>query len=451
MSSRRALRTASLVMIASLAVVRPAASLERAPDAIDRLASALRDQLERALARDATIRMRALAVAPVLVNDDPHLRALQAALTQRAQTALFAALARSNGIELKLVERDQLDKVIRELGLTLNDGSRAFFDSRTAVRVGQFVQANAVLLMLVQSVGASFYVNMKIVTTEEAFLVATVDATVSEADLFPPGALGKPPAAPVAAIDTARAGVIDTAREPGTIPPHPITPLHVIFAASYAFTWLNAHLPVALQSHENNLEDVIKFPFLSGFPGLTPIERAFLQTVEVEGGAIYYPRDGHLGVVAEYVAHVPTRWNSRFQTKQINDPRPATMGSFIYSDITERSVGQAFRTGISWRATESSALEWQGLIDVGRWDMTFQAGRQRFGNDEPELTASAVGHEYSPRLRLSIARQPITVQITAGLTIISFGYDSSLESHRAVGFSLSGGISKQLRLHGTAK
>ena len=79
---------------------------------------------------------------------------------------LTAKLSQNENIEL--VERDQLDKVIKELELSQSDMT----DPKSANKVGKILAANAILCGSVSEMGQFFIINIRLVDVEEARIIA---------------------------------------------------------------------------------------------------------------------------------------------------------------------------------------------------------------------------------------------------------------------------------------
>jgi hypothetical protein len=213
------------------------------------------------------------------------------------------------------------------------------------------------------------------------------------------------------------------------------------FGAGYSHLTLDPNLPRDLINHENHPDDT---PFLTGNPGTTDLQAVTMNVIEIEAGMAFRPAYRSFAVIAEYVLKANSTASGRLERQQINDPRPAAQGSFIYTQLDSAPVSHGIRTGVSAAMLLSPAagrwIEVQGLVDLARRDMTFEKGWSRFGKDQPALVSTARGFEMSPKLRVALAMGPLAIFGSVTYTQIRFSHDSaSLESHQGTGLALGFG------------
>jgi hypothetical protein len=211
-------------------------------------------------------------------------------------------------------------------------------------------------------------------------------------------------------------------------------------SAGYSHLSIDPHLPRDLRFHENHPDDT----FLVGSPGETDLKNVVVDTFDIEAGFAYEPMFRNFDILASYVAKIPVQESGRLERQQANDPRPPAIGSFIYSQLNQASVGHVFRPGIGlkFRLSEKLRLwlEAQGLVDFGRWDMTFEKGWSRYDMDQPAITSKATGFYLSPKGRVVLGTKKWSLYLLAGYAQIRFNHDiPNLESHTAYGHDLGFG------------
>lgn len=250
------------------------------------------------------------------------------------------------------------------------------------------------------------------------------------------------------------AWVVQIVRHVASVQPRVLTTHALQFTLSAGYTGLriNPALPRSLTAHDSNHIDDVRYPpFLMGFAGSTPLDRVSSHLSEIEAGVARRHTDGSIGFIGAYAIDFPISSRGRFEIQQVNDTRPSSLGSFVYSQVVRVGPAHAFRTGFSlhpqkWR---TRGIEVHGFFNLGIWDMTFEKGWSRFATDQPEFTAEVRGVELSPRGRLSFVKSGYSFHISGGWTLIRFGYESAvgLPSHNASGWSVGTGVGTRFRLN----
>ncbi len=223
----------------------------------------------------------------------------------------------------------------------------------------------------------------------------------------------------------------------------PFTPKRLSFTAgvSYSRTGLGLDLPRDLRYHTNHLDDW----YLTGDPGTTDLQRAWVDTAEAEGGLRYRLGAGGLALATSYAVRIPLASSGRSERQQANDSRPPSVGSFIYSKVTQVGLSHALRAGLEWTHPLSSIRGWwlevEGLLEVDRWVVTLEKGWSRYGWDQPELTSKATGYAFGPTARVSIGTGAVRLHLTASLPHMTLGFaQPQLEATSASGVSFSAGF-----------
>lgn len=82
----------------------------------------------------------------------------------------------------EIIEREQLDKALKELELSLKD----VIDPKSAKKVGKILAADAVLCGSVSEMGQFFIINIRLVDVEKAVIIAaaSIDIKIRKSDLF---------------------------------------------------------------------------------------------------------------------------------------------------------------------------------------------------------------------------------------------------------------------------
>lgn len=221
--------------------------------------------------------------------------------------------------------------------------------------------------------------------------------------------------------------------------------VNFLFGAGYLRVSMDPELPRDLINHQSHPEDA----FLTGSPGVTDLQEITVNAAEIETGLAYRPTDANFALIFEYVLKVDISSSGRLEKQQENDSRQPAMGSFIYSQLTDVKPGHALRTGAAgaWRLSERRDLwlEVRGLVDIGRWDMTFEKGWSRHGSDQAAIISTASGFEVSPRARFAFVTDIWAFHATAAFTQIAFSHELvHLEPHDAAAFSIAFGANIML-------
>ena len=211
-------------------------------------------------------------------------------------------------------------------------------------------------------------------------------------------------------------------------------------AAGYSDLALELDLPRDLRIHATHRDDTM----LTGDAGDTVLRHMYLGTLDLEAGLAYRPGDVNVALIAAAVVKVPIREEGRAERQQANDPRIPAFGSYIYTKVSNVGPGAALRSGLGLAAPLSARrgwwLEFQGVLDLGRWGMDFDKGWTRFGRDEAETASRARGTYIAPRFRLSVGTSQTALHIAAARTQIAFKHDDArLANHTAKGLELSVG------------
>lgn len=238
--------------------------------------------------------------------------------------------------------------------------------------------------------------------------------------------------------------LVPTAASAQSIGPFYPQKLNLLLGIGYSRARTDPKLPRDLKNHDNHPDDAI---FLTGSPGTTDLRNADINAVELEVGLAYRLGFRNFAVIAMYVPKIPISSSGRLEIQQINDPRPPAMGSFIYSQFGDVGVGHAARTGLAFAVRLSEGSDWwletQGLVDLGRWDMTFQKGWSRFGRDQPAIVSEATGFEISPQVRVALATGAWSLYAAGTYSQIRFDHGlAHLETHTGSGlkFGLGGSL-----------
>lgn len=88
----------------------------------------------------------------------------------------FDLIASSNG-RFQVVERDQLDRVLSELGLTADIA----FDPQTRAKLRKLVGANAIIIGSLQEIGSQIKVNARIVNLETGTVISAATESFPKA------------------------------------------------------------------------------------------------------------------------------------------------------------------------------------------------------------------------------------------------------------------------------
>jgi hypothetical protein len=217
--------------------------------------------------------------------------------------------------------------------------------------------------------------------------------------------------------------------------------LNWVFGVTYERIRIDPNLPRDLRVHDNHPEDAA---FLTGSAGETDLDSIEINAIGLEAGVAYRLGYRSLALIGAYVPKIAVTSSGRLEMQQANDQRAAAIGSYVYSQLDGSSVAHAVRTGLgaAFRLSDSRDrwLEIQGLVDVGRWDMTFEKGWTRFGRDQAALSSEATGVEISPRLRVSMFAGVWAIQGYVAYTQIQFSHQAAhLEHHVGTGLSLGFG------------
>ena len=199
--------------------------------------------------------------------------------------------------------------------------------------------------------------------------------------------------------------------------------------AGISHVQLQPDLPRDLRIHTTHPDDQV---FLSGSAGETDLDEVditFLNlslghTWAIEGDRVQVNRGWKWGV--SYVLKVPLEEDGREDIQNVNDFRPATEGSFIYTGITDVDVQHEIGVHISyWRDTGSLRYAVTPGIFVGYWKMSFEKGWDRFGRDEPELSSEAKGISISPQIQASLGTPDMKVGIFLAYRAVDLEYDTT--------------------------
>jgi hypothetical protein len=217
---------------------------------------------------------------------------------------------------------------------------------------------------------------------------------------------------------------------------------------AYEHVSLDPDLPRDLINHETHPDDAA---FLFGSPGTTDLERIDIDAVQMQIGIAYRLGFRNLAWTVSYAPEVPVAWDGREEQQQINDPRPPAMGSFIYTKLQDVGISHVITTGLGFAFRLSEGQDWwletQGLVSVGRWDMTFEKGWSRFGQDQPAITSQATGIDLSPKFVVSLRTSGYGFDVGVSYRRLRFHHSATnLEDHTAQGlsFSLGGRVSFRL-------
>lgn len=210
------------------------------------------------------------------------------------------------------------------------------------------------------------------------------------------------------------------------------------FSLGYSRLSMDPNLPRDLQIHTNHPDD--EFP--AGSPGNTDLDYIQLDSLELEIGPSFRLGKRNMALFAFYVAKIPFSKVGRDERQQENDPRPPAGGSYIYTKLADTSIGHIFRSGLGAAFCISEYqgfwLEIQCLFDVGKWDMDFEKGWTRYGQDESEWSSKASGFFFSPKGKISLSTDRWSIFFSVGSAQISFDHSHpNLETHAGRGYEIS--------------
>jgi hypothetical protein len=144
------------------------------PQALQKLAQELR----RNLGNDAMLRNRSVQLAVAAFQLIPGIPGytLDKAVAENVREDLSTALPNVEPPAFRLVERGQLDQVLKELGLQ----QTGLVDSATAIKLGKMVQAQAVLIGSVsdRGPGSAVVINARLINTETGECTVAAQVTM---------------------------------------------------------------------------------------------------------------------------------------------------------------------------------------------------------------------------------------------------------------------------------
>jgi hypothetical protein len=223
----------------------------------------------------------------------------------------------------------------------------------------------------------------------------------------------------------------------------------VSLTAGFGYAPLSAdvELPRDLRIHANHRDDT----FLTGDPGETSLDRLGLNAIDFDLGLRYRLGYRNVAFLVHYTAKAPVGTSGRAERQQANDPRPPAEGSYVYTKLAKVHVGHVVGAGLALAVPVSSAqgfwLEFQGVVEIGRWNMDFEKGWTRFGQDEAEVVSAATGLYLLPRLGLSFGTRKWALFVTGGPARITLDHDvQRLANHTATGFEIKLGTRVAFRV-----
>jgi hypothetical protein len=146
------------------------------------------NRLEALTARTLQVagkKIQAMALIPVMTEDSLPESPRDSALTALVRTAVFAVTSSDPALKVTLIERENLDMVIREVGLPVDQATAAFFNNdRLTARAMELLAADSLLIPQFSPLaGNSYYVSLTVLD-QHAAIIAAFSEKISEADLF---------------------------------------------------------------------------------------------------------------------------------------------------------------------------------------------------------------------------------------------------------------------------
>jgi hypothetical protein len=213
--------------------------------------------------------------------------------------------------------------------------------------------------------------------------------------------------------------------------------------AGISYFSFDPNLPNDLEMHNTHPDDR---SFLSGSAGTTPLDEVNLTFLDLSlrrtWGIVKGPDDGWdwgLG----YVLKVPVGETGRSHRQNENDYRPATEGSFIYTELSDVSPAHEVECSLRYWWFANNEILWaiEPAVSVGYWDMTFEKGWDRFGLDEAEQTSDAKGVSVSPQFGVSSGTRDLRLSVVAAYRFVNLEYDTDvLGNEVAQGWEVSGSV-----------
>ncbi len=212
--------------------------------------------------------------------------------------------------------------------------------------------------------------------------------------------------------------------------------------AGISYFQMDPSLPRDLTIHNTHVDDR---PFMTGSPGDTDLSKVDMTFLNLSLGYIW-PLESQVtygwdwGV--SYVLKIPLEEDGREEKQNENDPRPPTEGSFIYTTITDVQPQHEVGVNLSyWWASGELRYSITPSVYIGYWQMAFEKGWDRFGQDQAEQASDAKGFSISPQIEVSIGTPSLKLAVSAAYRAIDLEYDTSaLGSSVAQGIEIGGAV-----------
>ena len=138
-----------------------------------------------------------------------------------------------------------------------------------------------------------------------------------------------------------------------------------------------------------------------------------------------------------YVLKVPLTDDGRSEKLSENDIRPLAQRGSVYTKVTDMSCQhEAGLKGTWWLSPADNAIQYSfsHSLYLGYWQMAFDKGWGRAGQDQTEGKSDASGISISPQIAFSLDIANLNFTVFTAYRAISLDYDYDVvDSHSATG------------------